>query len=191
MTNTRLKAGSEVNATEVRGYLIADLTQDLTDKKIKGTVVGGQTGFELNRSRETKEIAHKDCPGGYAKTSASRNTWDFSMDGMYIVDDKGYDLIEEAMASKDGRIGVYVEVGSRRYIGFAILTSNNLSFPYDDSMTYSISGQGDGVLHKVDISQDIDFELPSDSEEEEDDDQELEEDQEDQELEGQPGVLPL
>ena len=145
----KLVAGEEVNANHIKGYLIKDLSADLTNGEIEGIAVGGQVGFELNRSREIKEIAHKDCEGGYAKQSASKSTWDFSMDGMYIVDCEGYEAIEEAMASEEGKIGVYIEVGTTRYVGFAILTSNNLSAPYDDQLTYSIAGTGTGVLHKV------------------------------------------
>lgn len=145
----KVVAGEEVNANHIKGYLIKDLTADLTDATIEGIALGGQTGFELNRSREIKEIAHKDCEGGYAKQSASKSTWDFSMDGMYIVDDQAYADIEEAMASEEGKIGVYIEVGTTRYVGFAIITSNNLSAPYDDQLTYSVAGTGTGVLHKV------------------------------------------
>lgn len=151
----RLTAGEEVSGTLIKGYLVKDLSSDLTDGTITGVAVGGQTGFELNRSRETKSVGHKDCEGGYAKTSASQATWDFSMDGMYIVDDEGYKAIEQAMSSVDGKIGVYIEIGTTRYIGFAILTTNNLSAPYDDQLTYSIAGQGTGVLHKVDTTQEL------------------------------------
>lgn len=143
----KVVAGEEVNANHIKGYIIKDLTADLTDATIEGIALGGQVGFELNRSREIKEISHKDLKA--VKQSASKSTWDFSMDGMYIANDQCYTDIEDAMASEDGKVGIYIEVGTTRYVGFAILTTNNLSAPYDDQLTYSIAGTGTGELHRV------------------------------------------
>lgn len=148
-----IKKGEEVNGTLCKVYLIDNLQVDSATHEISGTVVGGQTGAEIVRNRETKEIAHKDLE--YAKQSAGKLTWELSMDGCYIFGDEGYDKIEEAMESKAGTIGVFVEIGTRKYVGKILLTTQSLSLPYEEEATYSISGTGTGKLKRVEKDQEI------------------------------------
>lgn len=149
--------GQEVSGTDCKVYLVDALTVDSTTMETTGTLVGGQTGAELTKNREIKEIGHKDLEGGYAKQSAGKLTWEVSFDGCYIFGDAGYDKIEQAMNSKSGEIGVYIEVGTRRYVGKIILTTQSLSMPYDEEATYSVAGTGTGMLKRIERAELLNF----------------------------------
>lgn len=141
--------GEEVSGTDCRVFLVKDIEIDEVTGETSGLLVGGQTGAELTKNREVKEVGHKDLEGGYAKQSAGKLSWEVSFDGCYIFGDEGYDAIEDAMNSKSGKIGIYVEIGTRRYAGEIILTTQSLSLPYDEEATYSVSGVGTGVLKRI------------------------------------------
>ena len=150
---------TEVNGTDCKVYLVDALEVDSVTGETTGTLVGGQTGAELSKNREIKEIGHKDLEGGYAKQSAGKLSWEVSFDGCYIFGDEGYDRIEEAMNSKEGTIGIYVEIGQRRYVGKIILTTQSLSLPYDEEATYSVQGTGTGMLRRVDKEANVRFDV--------------------------------
>lgn len=141
--------GEEVSGTDCKVFLVKDMAIDEVTGETSGLLVGGQTGAELTKNREIKEVAHKDLEGGYAKQSAGKLSWEVSFDGCYIFGDEGYDAIEDAMNSKSGKIGVYIEIGTRRYAGEIILTTQTLSLPYDEEATYSIAGTGTGKLRRI------------------------------------------
>lgn len=151
--------GQEVSGTECKVYLVDALEVDEVTGETTGTLVGGQTGAELTKNREVKEIGHKDLEGGYAKQSAGKLSWEVSFDGCYIFGDEGYDKIEDAMNSKEGTIGIYVEIGKRRYVGKIILTTQSLSLPYDEEATYSVQGTGTGMLKRVDKTMPLKFDV--------------------------------
>ena len=151
--------GTEVNGTDCKVYLVDALEVDSVTGETTGILVGGQTGAELSKNREIKEIGHKDLEGGYAKQSAGKLSWEVSFDGCYIFGDQGYDKIEEAMNSKEGTIGIYVEIGQRRYVGKIILTTQSLSLPYDEEATYSVQGTGTGMLRRVDKEAVVKFDI--------------------------------
>lgn len=154
--------GQEVSGTECKVYLVDALEVDEATGETRGILVGGQTGAELSKNREIKEIGHKDLEGGYAKQSAGKLSWEISFDGCYLFGDAGYDLVEDRMNSKEGTIGVYVEVGQRAYIGKIILTTQSLSLPYDEEATYSIQGTGTGMLRRVDKAMPLNFKVAGD-----------------------------
>lgn len=151
--------GTEVSGTECKVYLVDALEIDEVTGETRGTLVGGQTGAELTKNREIKEIGHKDLEGGYAKQSAGKLSWEVSFDGIYIFGDEGYDKIEDAMNSKSGEMGIYVEIGPRRYVGKVILTTQSLSLPYDEEATYSVQGTGTGMLKRVDKAMPLNFKV--------------------------------
>lgn len=149
--------GQEVSGTDCKVYLVDSLEIDEVTGETTGVLVGGQTGAELTKNREVKEIGHKDLEGGYAKQSAGKLSWEINFDGCYIFGDEGYDRIEDAMNSKEGTIGVFVEIGQRRYAGKIILTTQSLSLPYDEEATYSIQGTGTGMLRRIDKAMPLNF----------------------------------
>lgn len=154
MAETVLKKGEEINGTLSKVYLIKDMNVDEFNFEVSGTLIGGQQDLSVTRSKEVREIFHKDCEGGYAKKSGGRNSWGISFSGLVIYGDEGIKLVKEIMDG-DGRCGVYIETGSElREYGEVILTQNDTSAPNDEEITYDISAEGTGVLHTLEKSAD-------------------------------------
>ena len=153
-----VRVGEEVNGTFCKVYLVKDMDVNTFDHTITGTVIAGQTDASLSRSKEVREIFHKDCNGN-AKKSGGKNSWSLSLSGMVIFGDEGLELVEE-IYDGDGSCGVYIEMGNRRYYGKAILVQNDMALPNDSEVTYDINVEGSGKLHKVDKGAKVKFALP-------------------------------
>ena len=153
-----VRVGEEVNGTFCKVYLVKDMDVNSFDHTITGTVIAGQTDASLSRSKEVREIFHKDCNGN-AKKSGGKNSWSLSLSGMVIFGDEGLELVEE-IYDGDGSCGVYIEMGNRRYYGKAILVQNDMALPNDSEVTYDINVEGSGKLYKVDKGAKVKFALP-------------------------------
>lgn len=111
------------------------------------TKVGGQRGATLDRSIETMETTSKDSEG-FKEFEAGFTEWSIEADGLYIVDDKGFEALEEAFMAKD-KLKVQVATPSGvSYEGLTILTALPIEMPYDDVVTYSVTFQGSGKLER-------------------------------------------
>lgn len=149
MSDVILKKGEEVNGTHSKVYLIKDMNVDEFNFEITGTLIGGQQDLSVTRSKEIREIFHKDCEGGYAKRSGGRNSWGLSFNGLVIYGDEGIALVKEIMDG-DGKCGVYIETGSElREYGEIILNKYDTKAPNDAEVTYDISGEGSGTLKTI------------------------------------------
>lgn len=158
LSTENVKVGEEVNGTFCKVYLVKDMDVNSFDHTITGTVIAGQTDASLSRSKEVREIFHKDCNGN-AKKSGGKNSWSLSLSGMVIFGDEGLELVEE-IYDGDGSCGVYIEMGNRRYFGKAILVQNDMALPNDSEITYDINVEGSGKLHKIDKGAKVKFALP-------------------------------
>lgn len=158
LSTENVKVGEEVNGTFCKVYLVKDMDVNSFDHTITGTVIAGQTDASLSRSKEVREIFHKDCNGN-AKKSGGKNSWSLSLSGMVIFGDEGLELVEE-IYDGDGSCGVYIEMGNRRYFGRAILVQNDMALPNDSEITYDINVEGSGKLHKIDKGAKVKFALP-------------------------------
>lgn len=158
LSTENVKVGEEVNGTFCKVYLVKDMDVNTFDHTITGTVIAGQTDATLSRSKEVREIFHKDCNGN-AKKSGGKNSWSLSLSGMVIFGDEGLELVEE-IYDGDGSCGVYIEMGNRRYFGKAILVQNDMALPNDSEITYDINVEGSGKLHKIDKGAKVKFALP-------------------------------
>ena len=154
-----VKVGEEVNGTFCKVYLVENMNVDEFTHEITGTVIAGQTDATLSRSKEVREIFHKDCEGGYAKKSGGKNSWSLSLSGMVIFGDAGLELVEK-IYDGNGKCGVYVEMGNRRYFGECILVQNDLALPNDSEVTYDINVEGTGKLQKIDEDVSVALSLP-------------------------------
>lgn len=149
MSDVVLKHGEEINGTHSKVYLIKDMNVDEFNFEVSGTLIGGQQDLSVSRTKEVREIFHKDCEGGYAKKSGGRNSWSISFSGLVIYGDEGIALVKEIMDG-DGKCGVYIETGSElREYGEVILTQNDTTAPNDEEMTYDISAEGTGILRTI------------------------------------------
>ena len=158
LSTENVKVGEEVNGTFCKVYLVKDMDVNSFDHEITGTVIAGQTDASLSRSKEVREIFHKDCNGN-AKKSGGKNSWSLSLSGMVIFGDEGLELVEE-IYDGDGSCGVYIEMGNRRYYGKAILVQNDMALPNDSEITYDINVEGSGKLYKIDKGAKVKFTLP-------------------------------
>lgn len=156
--DANVKVGEEVNGTHCKVYLVKDMKIDEFNHGIQGTLIAGQTDASLTRQKEVREIFHKDCNGN-AKKSGGKNSWSLSLSGMVIFGDEGLELVEE-IYDGDGSCGVYIEMGTRRYYGKAILVQNDMALPNDSEVTYDINVEGSGKLMKLDRGVIPKFSLP-------------------------------
>lgn len=153
-----VQKGEEVTGTASRMYILkpsipgigsfADLKNFNPESYV---VVGGQTGGSFNRSREIKEIGHKD-DGGSAKQLPGKKTAEFSMDGMYIAGDEGFKALEDIYEDGDGRAVIYFELAGVRYLSNVIITSLDLDVPYDEAVTYACQAVANGKVERTDVS---------------------------------------
>lgn len=109
--------------------------------------VGGQRGGKLNRSGDTIDTTTKDDKGWKANRVGLLE-WSIDGDGIYISDDEGYALLEEAFLQKKV-VKVKMAVASgMKYEGEAVITDFPLDMPYDNEVTYTVKLQGTGALEK-------------------------------------------
>lgn len=153
-----VKVGEEINGTFCKVYLVKDLKVDSFTNEVTGIAISGQQDASISRSKEVREIFHKDCNGN-AKKSGGKNSWSISMSGMVIFGDAGLEMIEE-IYDGNGKCGLYVEIGSRRYFGEGILVQNDMALPNDSEVTYDINVEGTGKLHKIDAKTTINLSAP-------------------------------
>jgi TP901-1 family phage major tail protein len=111
------------------------------------TVVGGQSGATLNRETDIIEITSKDA-NGWTESIAGMKSWSIEMDGFLVVDDAGYQALEDAFNNRQP-VSVEVAVGNSKYEGQAFISELPLEFPQDDAVTFSVSLTGTGALNKV------------------------------------------
>jgi len=120
----------------------------------KGTVdepdfikVGGQRGATLNRTGETLESTTKDSEG-WREYVGGFKEWSLDCDGVVVVNDEAYDLLEDAFDNNEP-IQVQIQLPSGKgYTGQTNITDFPVELPYDDLVTYSLSLQGSGKLVK-------------------------------------------
>jgi TP901-1 family phage major tail protein len=115
--------------------------------------IAGQQGLTINRSADSIEVTSKDTKGGWKAKIAGMKEWSIDNDGLYVASDDSHKTLASAFENSDF---VCVKVinsktKSAMFGGLAVLTDYSLEAPYDDSMTYSISLEGNGAL--VDLTE--------------------------------------
>lgn len=114
--------------------------------------VSGQQGLKINRSADSIEVTSKDTKGGWKSKISGMKEWSIDNDGLYVPSDDAHKALGAYFENGDP---VCIKVingktGKGMFGGLAVLTDYSLEAPYDDSMTYSISLDGNGPL--VDLS---------------------------------------
>lgn len=110
--------------------------------------VGAQRGASLSRSAETLDATSKESEG-WSESLAGLKSWSISTDGLLVLDDEAYGLLEEAFMNSEN---VLVQIASKsglKYAGDAIITTFDIDAPYDDLATYSIELTGANKLEKL------------------------------------------
>jgi len=110
--------------------------------------ISGQQGLKINRSADTIEVNSKDDEGGWKGKLAGMKEWSIDNDGLYIITSDAHKALGVAFSNSDF---VCLKVTNRRtsedlFGGIAVITDYSLEAPYDDSMTYAITFEGNGAL---------------------------------------------
>ena len=135
----------QINGTELRVFL-------------GGTLVAYSTSATLNVNHSTRSTSSKDS-GGWEENMEGMRNWDVSVDALYAWLTPGagaignntlsdiFDTYMKDRTSFELTFGVTTsDTADTKYVGTAWMTSASLSAPNEDTSTYSVSFQGNGVL---------------------------------------------
>lgn len=109
--------------------------------------VGAQRGASLSRSAETLDKTSKDSDG-WQESLAGLKSWSISTDGLLILDDEGYEALENAYMMSENVLIQFSTKSGAMFEGDAIITAIDLDAPYDDLISYTAEFQGSGALKK-------------------------------------------
>ncbi len=130
-------------------FFLVDVNDSETESGEKWIRIGLQSGGNLERSTNTTDTTNKDNFGFTSEKGVSKG-WSTSVDGQENPHNVGLLHLAskwESTTDIDVRIHVMLidELG-REYVGWATLASFTLDFPVNESVTYSLSLNGRGVL---------------------------------------------
>lgn len=115
--------------------------------KINSKVVAGRKGASMSVSADTIDTTTAESNGWKEKDYGFKE-WSISTDGLLIVDDLGFDAVEEALIN--GTIlDIEVVRDKKKFTGKCLVTSLESDCPFDDMVSYSISLEGTGQLVKA------------------------------------------
>ena len=109
--------------------------------------IGGQRGGKLNRSGDTVDTTTKD-DNGWKASRLGLLEWSIDGDGIYIENDEGYGLLEEAFLNKEVVLVKMAVSKGLKFEGEAIITDFPVDMPFDNEVTYTVKLQGTGALEK-------------------------------------------
>lgn len=112
--------------------------------KINGKPVAGQQGAVLNRSMSPIDITNK-INGDWSESLAGTRTWRINCNGLFVVDAKSLQALEEAFMNNT-EIEVSVIVDGKNYFGRVLITDYPLSAIFNAQFKYNISLLGVGEL---------------------------------------------
>ena len=115
--------------------------------KINNKTVAGRKGASMSVSSDTIETTTAESNGWKEKDYGFKE-WSISTDGLLVVNDLGFDAVEEALI--DGTIlDIEVIRDKKKFTGKCLVTSLESDCPFDDMVSYSISLEGTGELVKA------------------------------------------
>lgn len=114
---------------------------------VDGKAVAGQQNINLNRSASTIDITNQ-INGDWQERLSGLKTWSISCSGIYIVNSKSYDLLEDAFMT-NSNIEVEVRINNKKYKGNAIVSNFPVSAGYNGQFKYNIQLLGNGELSLI------------------------------------------
>lgn len=114
---------------------------------VDGKAVAGQQNINLNRSASTIDITNQ-INGDWQERLSGLKTWSISCSGIYIVNSKSYDLLEDAFMT-NSNIEVEVRINNKKYKGNAIVSNFPVSAGYNGQFKYNIQLLGNGELNLI------------------------------------------
>lgn len=113
--------------------------------------IAGQQGLTINRSADSIDVTSKDTEGGWKSKIPGLKEWSIDNDGIYVPSDETHVALGKAF--QDGSLVCLKVINGKTkkgmFGGLACITDYSLEAPYDDSMTYSISLEGNGPLTDI------------------------------------------
>ena len=110
--------------------------------------VGGQQNISLNRYASSIDITNR-IQSEWKESLSGLKTWSISCQGVYIINEDGFNLLENAFLN-NLNIDVIIHLSANeKYKGKAIITSFPLSSSFNSEFRYSIDLSGDGALEKL------------------------------------------
>lgn len=112
------------------------------------TVVGGQSGASLSRSRSMIETTNKQS-NGWAEKLPGIAEWSVDADAFMVIGDAGYKALSDAFKNRTKvsiEIAVSTGTGSSKFTGDAYVSDLPMEFGQDDAVTFSLTLEGTGAL---------------------------------------------
>lgn len=139
----------DFNATAAAAIAGADILLTIfnsTGEKL--LAVAGQQGLTINRSADSIEVTSKDTVGGWKSKIPGMKEWSIDSDGIYVPTDETHKELGKAYSNSELVCVKVINGKTKKHMfgGLACITEYSLEAPYDDSMTYSISLEGNGSL---------------------------------------------
>jgi TP901-1 family phage major tail protein len=114
---------------------------------INDKAVAGQQNISLNRSASAIDITNQ-INGDWQERLSGLKTWSIACSGLYIINSKSYDLLEEAFMN-NADIEVEVRINNKKYKGNAIITNFPVSAGYNGQFKYNMQLLGNGELNII------------------------------------------
>lgn len=114
---------------------------------INNKPVAGQQNINLNKSNSPIDITNR-INGDWQERLSGLKTWSISCSGLYVINSKSYDLLEDAFMN-NADVEVEIRIKNKQYKGNAIITNFPLSAGYNGQFKYNIQLLGNGELNIV------------------------------------------
>lgn len=111
--------------------------------------IAGQQGLSINRSTDAIEVTSKDTEGGWRSKIAGMKEWSIDSDGVYVADDESHAALSSYFENGDLVCVKVVKNDTNKtglFGGLAVISDYSIDAPYDDSVSYSITLEGNGAL---------------------------------------------
>lgn len=106
--------------------------------------LGGQQNASLIRQTAAIDITNK-INGEWTENLAGTKSWSVQCNGLYVIDDKGFEKLEEAFMNNT-KISVLISIGQKKYEGEALLIDFPLAAVFDKEFKYNLRLMGTGAL---------------------------------------------
>lgn len=113
------------------------------------TLVAGQRGATLNRSRDTVELTNKTTGDGFKEFAGTSAEWSVDFDGLLVESDTALQSLEDAFFNNEEVLVRFQTASGNKYEGNTIFTDFPIEAPYDSEVTYSGTLQGTGAYTKT------------------------------------------
>jgi TP901-1 family phage major tail protein len=113
------------------------------------TLVAGQRGATLNRSRDTVELTNKTTGNGFKEFAGTFAEWSIDFDGLLVESDVALQHLEDAFYNNEEVLVRFETAAGNKYEGNTVFTDFPIEAPYDSEVTYSGTLQGSGAYTKT------------------------------------------